>query len=130
MTDSVFTKIIKGEILSTKIYEDEHIYAFLDHNPKMPGHTLVVPKHQVEFVWDLPEDEYQALMSAVKKVARRIKEVLSPKYVGMEVEGMAVPHAHVHVFPFNNAEEFEKHPVADGHLSESQLAELGHKLAF
>lgn len=130
MTDNVFTKIINGEIPSTKVYEDERTYAFLDHNPKIPGHTLVIPKKQVEYVWDLSTDDYQALMTSVKKVAERIKEVLNPKYVGMQVEGIAVPHAHVHVFPFNNAEEFRNLPKPDEFLSEAELAEMGQKLAF
>lgn len=130
MEETVFTKIIKGEIPSTKIYEDEFTYAFLDHNPKIPGHTLVVPKKQVAYVWDLPDEDYQALMASVKKVARRIKEVLRPKFVGMQVEGIAVPHAHAHVFPFNDAEEYNRHPAPGGSLSEAELAEMGQKLAF
>lgn len=130
MTDSIFTKIIKGEIPSTKIYEDEWTFAFLDHNPKVPGHTLVVPKKQVAYVWELSDDDYKKLMASVKKVAQRIKDVLQPKWVGMEVEGIAVPHAHVHVFPFNSSEEFERHPRPDESLPESDLAAMGHKLAF
>jgi histidine triad (HIT) family protein len=130
MEDSIFTKIIKGEIASTKVYEDENTLAFLDHNPKVPGHTLVIPKKQVVYVWDLSEEDYQALMSSVKKVAQRIKQVLQPKYVGMQVEGIAVPHAHVHVFPFNNSEEYQKIPTPGESLPESELTEMGQKLAF
>ena len=103
MQDSVFTKIIKGEIPSTKIYEDEHNYAFLDHKPMVPGHTLVVSKKQVANIWDLSAEDYHHLMATVKKVGARIKEVFQPKWAGVKVEGIAVPHAHVHVFPFNRA---------------------------
>jgi histidine triad (HIT) family protein len=130
MADSVFTKIIKGEIPSTKIYEDAHTYAFLDINPRIPGHTLVVPKKQVPYVWDLSNQDYQALMLSVKKVAERIKEVLEPKFVGMQVEGIAVPHAHVHVFPFNNTEEYHMLPIPGARLPEEELAHMGKKLAF
>ena len=130
MEDSIFTKIIKGEVFSTKIYEDEWTYAFLDHNPKVPGHTLVIPKKQIAYVWDLPDEDYQALMASAKKVAKRIKEVLGPKWVGMEVEGIAVAHAHVHVFPFNSSEEFDRRSAPRATLLESELAEMGQKLAF
>ena len=77
--DSIFTKIIKGEIPSNKVYEDEHTYAFLDHNPKTPGHTLVITKKQVAYVWELPDEDYIALMNTVKRVAQRIKEEFAPK---------------------------------------------------
>jgi histidine triad (HIT) family protein len=130
MADSIFTKIIKGEIPSTKIYEDEQTYAFLDHNPKISGHVLVISKSQVAYVWDLSEDDYQALMTSVKKVAQRIKEVLRPQFVGMQVEGIAVSHAHVHVFPFNNSEEYHQLPKPGVYMSEAELAEMGSKLAF
>jgi histidine triad (HIT) family protein len=130
MSDSVFTKIIKGEIPSHKIYEDEKTFAFLDINPTQPGHALVIPKKQVEFIWDLGDEDYKALMDAVKKVARRIRDVLNVKYVGVKVIGEEVPHAHVHLIPFNHASEyFEKRPAMpdpDHH----ELAEIAKKLAF
>jgi histidine triad (HIT) family protein len=128
MADSVFTKIIKGEIPSNKIYEDNLTYAFLDHNPKTVGHTLVISKRQVDYVWDLPPEEYAVLMEAVRMIAQRIREVLQPKWVGEQIEGAAVAHAHVHVFPFNSIEEY------DGHLANppapEELAEMARKLAF
>jgi histidine triad (HIT) family protein len=130
MADTVFAKIIRGEIPSNKVYEDELSYAFLDHNPKTPGHTLVISKKPAEYVWDLPQEEYEALMKSVKKVAGRIKEVLQPKYVGMQVEGVAVPHAHVHVFPFNSIDEYSQKSSPDGQPSSTELAEMAQKLAF
>lgn len=130
MSDSVFTKIIKGEIPSNRVYEDDLTYAFLDHNPKVPGHTLVVSKNQVQYVWDLPERDYAALMAAVQKVARRIKAVTGAKWVGMQVEGVAVPHAHVHVFPFNSLDEYSQVPDPDKKPSASDLAEMAGRLAF
>src|ERR1700691_1872753 len=99
MSDSIFSKIIKGEIPSYKIYEDSQTFAFLDIHPKKPGHTLVVPKKQIEFLWDLEEEDYEAVLRTVRKVANRIKEVLEAPYIGMLVVGVDVPHAHVHVYP-------------------------------
>lgn len=130
MQDSIFTKIIKGEIPSYKIYEDDKTFAFLDIHPKTPGHVLVIPKKEVGLLWDLPDDDYQAVLATSKKVAKRIEEVLKPKRVGMMVEGVGVPHAHVHVFPFNSLEEF--HVVADENTEpdHAALAAMAKKLAF
>jgi histidine triad (HIT) family protein len=100
MQDSIFTKIIKGEIPSHKIYEDDDVLAFLDIHPVMPGHTLVIPKKQVEFVWDLDDETYTTLTLAVKKIALHIRETLDVEYVGEQVIGVDVPHAHVHLIPF------------------------------
>jgi histidine triad (HIT) family protein len=130
MADSVFTKIIKGEIPANKVYEDDKTFVFLDHNPKMPGHALVIPKNQVAYIWDLPNEDYQALMTTVKKVGNRIKEVLGPKWVGLQVEGVAVAHAHVHVFPFNSIEEYAKEPDEANKPSVEELAAIAAKLAF
>lgn len=130
MSDSIFTKIIKGEIPCHKIYEDDKTFAFLDIHPKTPGHTLVVPKKQVKFVWDLEDEDYQALMATVKKVALRIRQVLDRPYVGELVFGIDVPHAHIHVYPFGTASESHRIPdqtVAPDHDS---LAAIAAKLAF
>ncbi|MBX4201778.1 HIT domain-containing protein [Candidatus Saccharibacteria bacterium] len=130
MADSIFTKIINGDITSHRIYEDELTYAFLDIHPNVPGHTLVIPKKQIEYIWDLPGDDYQAVMATAKKVAIRMKEVLKPKWVGMKVEGIAVPHAHVHVFPFNSLEEYHRQTPEDFFVPDTELAEMAKKLAF
>jgi histidine triad (HIT) family protein len=131
MQDSLYTKIIKGEIPCQKVYEDERTIAFLDIHPIVPGHVLVVSKKQTDHLWDLPDKDYFAVMATVKKVANRIREVLEPKgRVGVHVEGLGVPHAHVHVFPFETVEEFRR--VAD-HSAEPDykaLAEMAKKLAF
>ncbi len=99
--DSIFTKIIKGEIPCHKIYEDDKVIAFLDINPFTPGHTLVVPKLQIDNLWDLDDDLYRHLMAVVKNVAKRQQEILQPKRVGMAIMGFDVPHAHVHVMPLH-----------------------------
>ena len=93
MEDSIFTKIIKGEIPAYKVYEDEHTFAFLDIHPLTEGHVLVIPKKQVEYIWDLEADDYQALMATVQKVGKHLREVLEAPYVGVEVVGVDVPHA-------------------------------------
>lgn len=130
MADTIFTKIIKGEIPSHKVYEDDKTYAFLDIHPKQSGHTLVIPKKQVEFVWDLEDEDYQAVMATVKKVGRRIREVLNPQYVGVQIIGEEVPHVHIHVFPFNSLEEFRRVPDPNAGPDHEALAKIASKLAF
>jgi histidine triad (HIT) family protein len=130
MSDSIFTKIIRGEIPSHKIYEDDTTFAFLDIHPKQTGHVLVVPKKQVEFVWDLNEADYLALMTTVRRVAERIRTVLNLPYVGELIFGMDVPHAHIHVFPFANAEEFRFVPDQTVEPDHAALAEVAKRLAF
>jgi histidine triad (HIT) family protein len=130
MEDSIFTRIIKGEIPSYKIYEDDKTFAFLDIHPKTPGHTLVVPKAQVEFVWDLEDEDYQALMMTVKKVARRIRTVMGSPYVGELVVGIDVPHAHVHIYPFATVEESRFVPDLATEPDHEALAAVAKKLAF
>jgi histidine triad (HIT) family protein len=106
MQDSIFTKIIKGEIPCSKVYEDEKTLAFLDIHPSQPGHTLVIPKVQVEFMWDLPDEDYQAVMATVKKIGQRLREVLNVPYVGVRVVGTDVPHTHVHLVPFTTTADY------------------------
>jgi histidine triad (HIT) family protein len=130
MEDSIFTKIIKGEIPAYKIYEDDKTLAFLDIHPKQPGHTLVVPKKQVEFVWDLDDEMYQAVMATVKKIALRIREVLGKPYVGELVVGEEVPHAHVHVYPFSTLEESRSIPDPNGEPDHAALGAMAKKLTF
>lgn len=130
MEDSIFTKIIKGEIPCHKVYEDDKTFAFLDIHPKTPGHTLVIPKKQVEFLWDLEDEDYQAVMATAKKVALRIKEVLQPPYVGELVVGEEVPHAHVHIYPFKNLEESRRIPDPNKVPDHAAMADMAKKLAF
>ena len=130
MEDSIFTKIIKGEIPSYKIYEDDKTFAFLDIHPKTPGHTLVVPKKQVEFVWDLDDEDYQAVMATAKKVALRIREVLNAPFVGELVIGVDVPHAHVHVYAFATMEESRRVPDQSAEPDHEALAKIAEKLKF
>lgn len=97
---SVFTKIIQGELPCYKIYEDERTFAFLDIEPEAPGHTLVIPKAEVDKVYDLSDEDYQAVWAAVKMLAKHFEEVLGERTM-IKVVGTDVPHAHVHVLPVN-----------------------------
>lgn len=128
---SIFTKIITGEIPSHKVYEDELSYAFLDIHPIQPGQVLVVPKRHVQFVWELDEREYSALMDTVRKVARRLAEVYPGRArVGLHIEGLDVDHAHVKVFPFDTHDEFVNHPSQDAPVDHAALADIAEKLKF
>lgn len=128
MEDSIFTKIIKREIPAHIVYEDDAVLAFLDIHPVQPGHTLVVPKHQVEFVWDLPDNEYRAVMAAAKTIARHMREVLGVKYVGVKVIGVDVPHAHIQLIPFNTAAEYAAHQDMGRDPDHNALAAVAAKL--
>lgn len=130
MPDSIFTKIIKGEIPCNKIYEDDLTLAFLDINPLQPGHVLVVPKLQVDEFQDLPEKEYAAVWSTVKKIVKKQKDVIGCKRIGIQVIGLDVPHAHVHLIPFNTLEEFKGEVAMETILNDMELAEIANKLAF
>lgn len=130
MTDSIFTKIIRGDIPSHKVYEDDKTFAFLDIHPLHEGHVLVIPKNQIEFVWDLPEDDYQAVMATSKKIALRLREVLPYSFVAERVVGIDVPHAHVHLIPFDTADQLDKPQRFDTEPDHAKLAELAAKLAF
>ncbi len=127
MQDSIFTKIIKGELPSYKIYEDDNTYAFLDINPIMPGHTLVIPKKQVQFIWDLEQDDYQSLMKSVKKIGTHMRNVLPQKHIGIKVVGLDVPHTHVHLVPFDTVEEYDR-VVGNLNMSDKDFKEIAKKL--
>ena len=98
---SIFTRIINGEIPSYTIAEDEHCYAFLDINPNAIGHTLCVPKKEVDKLFDLDKQTYSHLMEFAKQIAAALEQAVPCKRVGMAVVGLEVPHAHVHLIPIN-----------------------------
>jgi histidine triad (HIT) family protein len=98
---TIFTKIIKGEIPSYKIAEDENYYAFLDINPNAKGHALVIPKQEVNKIFDLDEATYSGLMSFAYRVAKALEKSVVCKRIGMSVVGLEVPHVHVHLIPIN-----------------------------
>ncbi len=99
---SIFTRIIKGEIPCYKIAEDDSYFAFLDINPNAEGHTLCVPKKEVDKILDLDEETYMGLMAFSRKVGLAIEDAISCERVGMTVIGLEVPHVHVHLIPLNS----------------------------
>ncbi len=96
---SIFSRIVAGEIPSWKVAEDDRFYAFLDINPLAEGHTLVIPKQEVDYIFDLDEETYAGLWQFAARVARAIGSVIPCKRVGVAVLGMEVPHAHIHLVP-------------------------------
>ncbi len=99
---SIFSKIVNGEIPSYKIAEDENYYAFLDINPLAKGHTLVIPKKEVDYIFDIEDELYKGLFLFAKKVARAIEKVVPCERIGLTVIGLEVPHAHIHLIPINS----------------------------
>ncbi|QZK91444.1 HIT family protein [Flavobacterium sp. CHNK8] len=102
---SIFTKIINGEIPCYKIAEDENFIAFLDVNPNAKGHTLCIPKQEIDKIFEIDDDLYMGLMQFSKKIAIALEQAVPCKRVGMAVIGLEVPHAHVHLIPLNEMDE-------------------------
>ena len=102
---SIFTKIVNKEIPCYKIAEDENFLAFLDVNPNAKGHTLCIPKQEINKIFDMEDDLYLGLMQFSKKVAMALEKTVPCKRIGMSVIGLEVPHAHVHLIPLNDMDE-------------------------
>lgn len=112
---SIFTKIVNGEIPAWKVAEDDHFFAFLDISPVAKGHTLVIPKKEVDYLFDLDDETYAGLQLFAKKVALGIQRAIPCKKVGVMVLGLEVPHAHIHLVPMQ---------------SEADLLNFSKKLSF
>lgn len=106
---SIFTRIINGEIPCYKVAEDDRYFAFLDINPLTKGHTLVVPKQETDYIFDLDDKTLGDMMIFAKKIACKIKEKIDCKRVAVVVLGMEVPHAHIHLIPINSEQEVDFH---------------------
>lgn len=102
---SIFTKIINGEIPAYKVAEDDNYLAFLDVNPNAKGHTLCVPKQEIDKIFDMDEEHYLGLMKFSRKVAKALEKTVPCKRVGVAVIGLEVPHTHVHLIPLNEMDE-------------------------
>lgn len=125
---SIFTKIIKGEIPCYKIAENENYFSFLDINPIAEGHTLVIPKKEVDYIFDLTEEELSDLMNFSRKIAKAIDVSLGTIRTGIIVEGMEVPHAHVHLVPIY----FEGQAVSLGRkteIKENRMKEIANLIS-
>lgn len=106
---SIFTRIIAGEIPSYKVAEDENYYAFLDINPLTKGHTLVVPKMEVDYIFDLDDKTLAGMMLFAKKVAAKIEQEIACKRVAVVALGLEVPHAHIHLIPIQSENDVDFH---------------------
>ena len=102
---SIFTKIVNGEIHSYKIAEDENYLAFLDVNPNATGHTLCIPKQEINKIFDMEEDLYLGLMKFSRKVAKAVEKTVPCKRIGVAVVGLEVPHVHVHLIPLHDMDD-------------------------
>ncbi|XOV93660.1 MAG: HIT family protein [Bacteroidota bacterium] len=124
---SIFSRIISGEIPSHKVAENEDYLAFLDINPLVEGHTLVIPKKEVDYIFDLDDDTLSGLSVFAKKVARGIEKVVPCERIGMTVIGLEVPHAHVHLIPINGINDmyFGNQKLA---FSQEELAATAEKI--
>lgn len=130
MEDSVFTKIIKGELPASKIYEDEKTIVIVPLHPIAKGHLLVIPKVQVDQFIDLEDEDYQALMNTVKKIGQHMKKVLGTKRIGLQVVGLDVPHVHVHVIAFNTVGEYREIADESAPPDFEKIKALADKLAI
>lgn len=124
---SIFTRIVNGEIPCYKVAEDESFLAFLDINPLAEGHTLVIPKKETDYIFDVPDGEYQSLWLFARKVARAVQKVVPCQRIGLAVLGMEVPHAHIHLVPINTVYDIDfKKPKLQ--LSKERFEELSEKI--
>ena len=123
---TLFSKIINGEIPCYKIAENEHCFAFLDINPNAQGHTLCVPKIEVDKFFDLDEQTYLQLVSFARKVAQAIEKAIPCNRVGMAVVGLEIPHSHIHLIPINEMEEMTFNKKIK--LSEEEFKEIANKI--
>ncbi len=105
MENCLFCKIVKKELPSYKIWENENFLAFLDINPINPGHTILVPKKHVDYIFDLEEPLYSEMFKIVKQLSKVLKQAIGSKKIGLIIEGFAVPHAHIHLIPINRGNE-------------------------
>ena len=104
---SIFSKIARGEISSYKVAENDNFFAFLDINPLVKGHVLVIPKKEIDYFFDIADDDLGCMMVFVKKVANAIKKTVSCKRIGLAVVGFDVPHAHIHLVPLQDIQDID-----------------------
>ena len=126
--NSIFSKIIRGDLPSYKVLEDENNFSFLDINPLAYGHTLVVPKKEIDYIFDLSSKEYLDLLSFSRKIAIAMKKVLPCDRIGVSVIGLEVPHAHIHLVPINSISDlnFERDKLK---FTEEEMFSIANKIS-
>jgi histidine triad (HIT) family protein len=124
---TIFSRIVKGEIPCYKIAEDERFFAFMDINPVAIGHTLVIPKREDDYIFNLDDDEIGAMMVFAKKIAKALEKAVTCKRIGVAVIGLEVPHAHIHLIPISQEGDmdFKKEHV---HMSEEEFREVQKRI--
>ena len=124
---SIFSKIISGEIPSHRIAENDDFYAFLDINPLKEGHTLVIPKNETDYIFDVEDEEYQKLWLFAKGVAKKIEAAIECERIGIAVIGLEVAHAHIHLIPINSVSDMNfPNPKLD--ITQERLAAIASKI--
>jgi histidine triad (HIT) family protein len=124
---SIFSKIVKGEIPAYKVAENDKFLAFLDINPLAKGHTLVIPKQEIDYIFDIEDEMLGEYMIFAKKVAKAIEKVVPCERIGIAVVGLEVPHSHIHLIPINNVEDINfARPKLK--LSENEFEEIAAKI--
>lgn len=125
---TIFSRIVNGEIPSYKVAEDDRFYAFLDINPLAKGHTLVIPKVEVDYLFDLDSETLAGLTLFAQRVAKAIEKVVPCKRIGVAVLGLEVPHAHIHLVPLNKESDIDFHKPKLK-LSSEEFADLAKRIA-
>lgn len=126
-TECVFCNIIAGKLPAHKLWEDKDFYAFLDHKPINPGHTLLIPKKHAEYIFELEEPLYSRIFKSAKKLAKPLREAMNSQRIGVLVEGFGVAHLHIHLVPINKGDGFGKRTGVTG-VTEEEFKAVADKI--
>lgn len=126
MEDCLFCKIIKGEVPSYKIWEDENFFAFLNINPINPGHIILVPKKHLNYIFDLEESLYSEIFKTAKKLSEPLKKATGAKRIALAIEGFVIPHIHIHLVPVNKVNDLD--PNRARKASPEELSKMAEKI--